>query len=499
MRRLLNGVIGYVAELAGSTRRGWNAFFFTPADPTSLGLIRIAAGMLAFWSLFVFGLDLHDFFGADGWADPEIVRLFQGERQPLAWSFWFSISDAWLRPTWLLCLAILALFTAGVFSRVTAVLAWVIVVSTVRRLPIALYGFDQAISMLTLYLAMTGASGQAVSLDRFFRRFREARSAARIASAPGHRRVTPDGPGAPAPTISANLALRLIQLHLILIYGMAGLAKLQGPSWWNGMALWGTLTAGEFAGFNFTWLASWPLIINFLTHTSLALEILYPVLIWVRLLRPLVIAAVVMLHLGIALMSPGLTEFALAMITANLAFVSGPWLRSLVTGNRQPTGAVVYDGACPRCRASMALITSADPDRLIRPVDLTAVDVTSIDPRLSHDACMKAMHVVWMDGSISSGFDAVRGLAGQLPLFWPFAVLGHLPGLAWAGRRIYDRLAATRPRDLPCNDDVCGIHDGRPSLSTTVRDHSHKPDRGTQGVASDATDAERPPPAPQHR
>ena len=44
------------------------------------------------------------------------------------------------------------------------------------------------------------------------------------------------------------------------------------------------------------------------------------------------------------------------MIAANLAFVSGPWLRSLVAGRDvdQPAGRVLYDGACPRCRASMA-------------------------------------------------------------------------------------------------------------------------------------------------
>ena len=44
------------------------------------------------------------------------------------------------------------------------------------------------------------------------------------------------------------------------------------------------------------------------------------------------IAGAVILHLGIALVAPGLTEFGLAMIAANLAFVSGAWLRSLVTG-----------------------------------------------------------------------------------------------------------------------------------------------------------------------
>ncbi len=46
------------------------------------------------------------------------------------------------------------------------------------------------------------------------------------------RWLVPSGP--PEPSVSANLGLRLIQLHLVLIYGMAGLAKLQGPGWWSG-------------------------------------------------------------------------------------------------------------------------------------------------------------------------------------------------------------------------------------------------------------------------
>ena len=151
--------------------RAWSEFFFAPADPTSLGLIRFAVGLLAFWSLLVFGLDLQDYFGSTGWADPDVIRSHQG---PLTWSFWFMVPDSWLRSVWCLCLAVLALFTVGLFSRVTAVLCWVIVVSTVRRVPIALYGFDQVLSTLALYLAVAGASGQAVSIDRFLRRWRQA-------------------------------------------------------------------------------------------------------------------------------------------------------------------------------------------------------------------------------------------------------------------------------------------------------------------------------------
>ena len=44
------------------------------------------------------------------------------------------------------------------------------------------------------------------------------------------------------------------------------------------------MTTGEFAGFDFTWLAAWPILINVLTHFSLLLELLYPVLIWVKIL-----------------------------------------------------------------------------------------------------------------------------------------------------------------------------------------------------------------------
>lgn len=457
MRRLVTGPASYLAELWGAAARGWGAFFFTPADPTPLGLIRVAVGLLLFWSLAVYGLDLRAFFGSDGWTDPAILREVLRLERPYAWSFWLLVPDGLLRPVWVACLVVLALYTVGLGSRVTAVLAWAIVVSTARRVPVSLFGFDQIISTLALYLAVTGASGQAVSLDRFLARYRMARGAVARRRHDG-RWVVP--PGAPEPTVSANLALRLIQLHLVLIYGLAGLAKLQGQAWWNGMAIWGTLAAGEFRLFDLTWLAAWPLLLNLLTHFSLALELGYPVLIWVRILRPLFLTAVIVMHVGIGL-TLGLVEFGLAMIAANLAFLPGPWLRSLVSGRAQPSGRVLYDGACPRCRASMALVAAADPDHLVEPIDLTAVDVASVHPSLTKEACMRSMHLVRADGRVVVGYDAVLTLARWLPLFWPLGLFGSLPMVPRVGRRAYNRLAASRPRDVPCTDDVCGIHPGR--------------------------------------
>jgi predicted DCC family thiol-disulfide oxidoreductase YuxK len=453
----VTGPAAYLAELWGAAARGWNAFFFTPADPTPVGLIRVAVGLLLLWNLAIYGLDLHAYFGTVGWADPAIVRQIRATERPYDWSFWLLVPDALLRPAWLACLVVLLLFTVGLWSRLTAVLAWAIVVSTVRRAPVSLFGFDQVVSTLALYLAVTGASGQSVSLDRFLARYRQARGAVARRRQDG-RWTFP--PGVPGPTVSANLALRLIQLHLVLMYGAAGLAKLQGPAWWNGMAIWGTLAAGEFRLFDLTWLAAWPWLLNLLTHFALAFELGYPVLIWVRVLRPLLVTTAIVMHVGIGL-TLGLGEFGLAMIAANLAFVSGPWLRSLVAGRSQPSGRVLYDGACPRCRASMALVAAADPDHVVEPIDLTAVEVASIHPSLTREACLRSMHLVRADGRVVAGYDAVLTLARWLPLFWPLGLLGSLPMVPPVGRRVYNRVAASRPRDVPCTDDVCGIHPRR--------------------------------------
>ena len=171
---------GLSRRAGGCHPPGMGRLLLHAGRPDGPGADPRGRGLLAFWSLLVFGLDLHDYFGSDGWAEPSAIRASQ---RSLAWSFWFLVPDGGLRLAWLRLPGGPGALHVGLFSRWTAVLAWVIVVSTVRRVPVALYGFDQVLSPLTLYLAATGASGQAVSLDRFFRRWRQARAAARPAPA----------------------------------------------------------------------------------------------------------------------------------------------------------------------------------------------------------------------------------------------------------------------------------------------------------------------------
>lgn len=119
----------------------------------------------------------------------------------------------------------------------------------------------------------------------------------------------------------------------------------------------------------------------------------------------------------------------------------------------------------------MALVTAADPDRVVEPVDFTFVDLVKVHGSLRRDDCMKSMHAVSDSGRITRGFDAMRALAARLPLFWPLAAIGYVPGVAWAGRRVYNWSAATRSRDAACTDLVCGIHSRAPL--TVPREGGH--------------------------
>jgi hypothetical protein len=129
----------------------------------------------------------------------------------------------------------------------------------------------------------------------------------------------------PQPSVSANLAIRLVQVHVCIIYGVAGFAKLLGPAWWNGTAIWGTLANFEFAPMQYEiynqmlrLLARNQLIFDtFLTvgcYFTLAFEIGYPFLIWRPQARWLFLSAAILLHGFIGTLM-GLKTFSLMMLS----------------------------------------------------------------------------------------------------------------------------------------------------------------------------------------
>jgi hypothetical protein len=379
----------------------WIGFWFAPSDPIVLGLVRIVAGLVLVYVLGATTFLLPSFYGANGWYDLKTADLLRKEtpwvNPSFGWddndptrpmkiqrpnlsdpdnvidyrhrwrmnpsmastdglalfSLWFHVTD----PTAMaivhgIILLIAVLFTLGVWTRVTSVLAWLGFLNYVHRTPIASFGMDTMMALLLLYL-MIGPSGAALSVDRWLARW-------------WARRHGWTEPANPAPSTSATFAIRLLQVHFCLIYLGSGLSKLQGAAWWNGTALWQTSTNYEFSGApvwfvhaglvflaQHRWL--WEIALQAAALYTLFVEISLPYLIWIRRWRPLMMVCSALLHTGIALSMGGLGSFSLAMLAILCAFTPPETVHWLVdqlsagvvrlTGKTRAAGPAVPLGA----------------------------------------------------------------------------------------------------------------------------------------------------------
>lgn len=349
--------------------RAWDRFWFTPADPTLLGLIRICCGLVILYVHYAYTYDLRELFGEHAWLDLQTVnsyrhespvarpsagwddgparlgvfqneaerqaaedyiarwgidpRAVQAKGQPL-WSVWFHVTDPkWMLAVHVAILTAMFLFTIGFCTRITAVLTWLGMLSYIQRSSISLFGMDTIMIVVVLYLTI-GPSGAALSVDRLLKRYWLTRRALR-----NHEPV-PDL-SRPEPMISANLALRLMQIHICIIYAAAGVSKLQGETWWNGTAVWATMANFEFSPLYYqsysnliAWLPThrwlWEVFVTVISFGTLFFEIGFPFLVWNPRLRWTMVVSAVLLHTGIAIFM-GLVMFSLMMLTLVLAFI----------------------------------------------------------------------------------------------------------------------------------------------------------------------------------
>ncbi|MDA7978913.1 MAG: HTTM domain-containing protein [Pirellulales bacterium] len=307
-------VVNYFRDLGRAIVRGWDRFWFTPTDPATYSLIRILAGWMLFYTHLVWGIGLEDFFGDHAWLTPDVTEV---EASYNGSYFELIHSTGLLWGIHIFALVCMACLTVGLFSRPAAILSAFFTLQYANRIPGATFGLDQINALLAIYLVV-GPSGARYSVDRLITRWR----------------------GKPQmdvlPSVGANVGIRLIQLHMCVIYLFAGIGK-SGLTWWNGEAMWLSVASYEYQSMDMTWLANWPITLAVLTHVSVWWEMSYCVLVWPRITRPILIALAFPLHIGIAAFM-GMITFGYIMIVGNLAFVS-PWLVRRVLERKQPSEA----------------------------------------------------------------------------------------------------------------------------------------------------------------
>ena len=283
----------------------WNQFWFEKRAANTLAVMRVLVCSMVFYTHFVWTLELPAFFSDNGVLPAEYRGLFQWETS-YAWShFEWLQGDAWMWVSHCAGLLVLLLFLVGWQTRFTGFLSFLLVVSYANRATGAQFGLDQINAFLCFYLAISDC-GRVYSVDAWLRRRR--------------------GRGVESATVMNNIATRLIQLHMCVVYLFAGLGKLQGTYWWNGEAIWGALASYEYQSVDMTWISEHLWLVNVLTLVAVSWEVTYPFLVWPRLTRPIMLLMAFGIHLGIGICM-GMLTFGLVMFYGNLAFVEPRYWR----------------------------------------------------------------------------------------------------------------------------------------------------------------------------
>jgi hypothetical protein len=319
----------------GGPITAWNRFWFLPVDPIGLNAVRVLTGVILLYWLVSFMGEQNSFFGLSGWVDEtairEMSRLPAEEiPQPIStnWSLLYLAPNATaVTVIYAAAIMVVGLFTLGFATRITGVLTWLIVASFTAN-PAISYGGDVLLLILSFYLMIgyllldlgPSADGQW-----------------HLGTLLGSKRTWIFGKSdesTSVPSVAANVALRLLQVHLAIVVFIAGIHKLQFGVWWSGLSLWFPLHP-PFENTLAEILERYPnpnavmVPLSLASYALLAWQISFPFVIWRPALRPVMLAGAAIGWLG-SIFVFHMPIFGPAILIGCLAFVpAASWRRML--------------------------------------------------------------------------------------------------------------------------------------------------------------------------
>ncbi|MEV0038398.1 HTTM domain-containing protein [Streptomyces sp. NPDC050804] len=266
-----------------------------------------------------------------------------------------SDSRAYFEVCYAVAVVTCVLFTLGWRTRAVSVLFAAVVASFHARAIFMTDGGDNLILLMAVYLVLT-ACGRRWSLDARRARLRTSEGGApkwragpagvagQVGPAGPVGPVGPVGPASPVRngfgaqlrdtrttlvTVLHNCGMFVIAAQVCVLYGSAGLYKVQGSSWGNGTALHYVLNLDLFR--------PWPALslmadghttlITVVGYLTVLLQVAFPFVLFGRLKYP-VLALLLGMHIGIAVFM-GLPLFSGAMIIADAVFLPDRFYRFL--------------------------------------------------------------------------------------------------------------------------------------------------------------------------
>ncbi len=275
-----------------------------PASPTPLSVLRIGVAAVLLYQATALCSSVSALFGPNGFIEWGAVRSPGAFPMDFGGPFHLSklaglaeivgvSSQTVVQIVFGLYVASLIAMFAGFFTRTSTATVFLMHLMLTSTAVATTYGVDQ-FARIALFYCVCFPTGARYSFD---------------ASGKDPSKQT---------LVSARIGIRMLQLHIALMYLATGLHKASGPQWWDGEAIWRAITLPQLATVDLTWMSAYPDLLIMIGWSTLAIEIGYVAFVWHRRTRPLIVGSIIGMHVGIALIL-GLVSFAMIMIVLNIA------------------------------------------------------------------------------------------------------------------------------------------------------------------------------------
>ena len=379
----------------------WLNFWFAPCSPVPVCLFRLLFGALVLdAALFHIGPDVLDWYGPHGVTSANAVHHYWWLNEPRFDIFLLSPdTESGVMFLWYIFVAAVICLFIGFKTRAAAIVVTLFLISMDNRQPFAINGGDSMMRILASYLIFA-ESGAALSVDRLIERWKH----------PTFGRFS-------RPKRVAPWGQRMIQVQMSITYWSTICAKVNGAQWLDGTAVYYATRLDDMINHELPLYDSL-LFCKFLTYYTIFVEAAMFSLVWIRDLRYLVLAATMVMHVGIDY-SINLPIFEWIFMTSFVTFIYPQdlarcmdFIKSMIDKRFGSAHVLRFDPSVAR-QASLASV-------------LEGLDVfgrLNISPTEGAPLCVETAK-----GRLT-GSGLFAWLTGRLPLLWLLFPVVALPGL----------------------------------------------------------------------
>jgi hypothetical protein len=230
-------------------------------------------------------------------------------------SFFAVQSEPLFQGLYVLSIGAAVLYVVGWQTRWIGIWLYALTWSLIYRNPMLMTGGEKLLLAMLPYVVLLVNTSTYLSADSGWRRIGSPLPS----------------PSRPFRALVHNAGLVCVINQLAIMYGFSGFAKLLGEPWRDGTAVYYVLRSPELSlpGLS-PLLYQSAILIQVMTHLTLAFEISFPILVWIPRARWLVVLTAVAFHtfIGIGL---GLMLFAVQALIFQLVLVGDAPYQSLAT------------------------------------------------------------------------------------------------------------------------------------------------------------------------